>query len=147
MLDDVELVNGTVAYIQDNHLSAARAFELRMLELQSDWSRSGHPMITDRINDLVDIQVRVIRELLGLTDQDVNLGSIETPVVLVARDLTPTITVQLDRERILGIATDAGTRTSHSAILARSLDLPAVVSLTDLAERVQNGQELILDGR
>jgi len=147
MLDDSELINGTVAYIRDNHLSAPRAFELRMLELQSAWSRSGHPMITDRINDLVDIQVRVIRELLGLTDQDVNLGSIETPVILVARDLTPTITVQLDRERILGIATDAGTRTSHSAILARSLDLPAVVSLTDLAERIVPGQELILDGR
>ncbi|HUF51696.1 MAG TPA: phosphoenolpyruvate--protein phosphotransferase [Longimicrobiales bacterium] len=147
MLEDAELVDGTVAYIRDNHLSAARAFELRMLEFQSEWSRSGHPMIMDRLNDLVDIQLRVIRRLLDLDDPAVNLEQFVEPVILVARDLTPTITVQLDRDRILGVATDAGTRTSHSAILARSLNLPAVVSLGDLAAVVTNGQELILDGR
>jgi phosphoenolpyruvate-protein phosphotransferase (PTS system enzyme I) len=147
MLEDAELVDGTVAYIRDNHLSAGRAFELRMLELQSDWSRSGHPMIMDRLNDLTDIQGRVIRRLLDLPDPDVDLTHLEDRVILVARDLTPTLTVQLDRDRILGIATDAGTRTSHSAILARSLGLPAVVSLGDLATQLVPGQELILDGR
>ena len=60
MLDDVDMVDGTIAYIRENHLSAARAFELRMLELQSEWSRSGHPMVLDRLNDLLDIQVRVL---------------------------------------------------------------------------------------
>src|SRR5690606_24800503 len=64
MLDDVDLVEGTVSYIRDNHLAAARAFELRMLEFQSEWSRSGHPMIMDRMNDLLDVQVRVTRKLL-----------------------------------------------------------------------------------
>ncbi|MBR9990448.1 MAG: phosphoenolpyruvate--protein phosphotransferase, partial [Gemmatimonadetes bacterium] len=147
MLDDADLVDGTVAYIRENHLSAARAFELRMLEFQSEWSRSGHPMIMDRINDLTDIQMRVTRRLLDIADPELNLGSVDDPVILVARDLTPTITVQLDRDRILGLATDAGTRTSHSAILARSLNLPAVVSLGDLSERVQSGQQLVLDGR
>jgi phosphotransferase system enzyme I (PtsI) len=147
MLDDADLIDGTLAYIRENRLSAARAFELRMLEFQSDWSRSGHPMIMDRLNDLTDIQLRVIRRLLDVSDPDMNLGAFDEPVILVARDLTPTITVQLDRERIIGLATDAGTRTSHSAILARSLNLPAVVSLGDLAERVQTGQELVLDGR
>ncbi|MGH7449091.1 MAG: phosphoenolpyruvate--protein phosphotransferase [Longimicrobiales bacterium] len=147
MLEDAELVQGTVAYIRENRLSAARAFELRMLEFHSEWSRSGHPMIMDRINDLTDIQLRVVRRLLDIADPDLDLGSFEEPVILIARDLTPTITVQLDRERILGLATDAGTRTSHSAILARSLNLPAVVSLGDLAERAQTGQEVVLDGR
>ena len=147
MLDDADLVDGTTAYIRDNHLSAARAFELRMLEFHSEWSRSGHPMIMDRINDLTDVQMRVIRRLLDIVDPELNLTAFDEPVILVARDLTPTITVQLDRDRILGIAMDAGTRTSHSAILARSLNLPAVVSLGDLAERVQTGQQLVLDGR
>ena len=147
MLDDADLVDGTVSYIRDNHLSAARAFELRMLEFQSEWSRSGHPMIMDRLNDLTDIQMRVIRRLLDIADPELNLNAFDEPVILVARDLTPTITVQLDRTRILGLATDAGTRTSHSAILARSLHLPAVVSLGDLAERVQTGQQIVLDGR
>ncbi|HEX2166305.1 MAG TPA: phosphoenolpyruvate--protein phosphotransferase [Longimicrobiales bacterium] len=147
MLDDGDLVDGTVTYIRENHLSAARAFELRMLEFHSEWSRSGHPMIMDRINDLTDVQMRVIRRLLDIADPELNLSEFDEPVILVARDLTPTITVQLDRDRILGLATDAGTRTSHSAILARSLNLPAVVSLGDLAERVQTGQQIVLDGR
>jgi phosphotransferase system enzyme I (PtsI) len=147
MLDDHDLVNGTIAYIRENHLSAARAFELRMLEYQSEFSRSGHPMIMDRVNDLLDIELRVIRRLLDLDDPDFTLTGVDQRVILVARDLTPTITVQLDRHAILGIATDAGTRTSHSAILARSLNLPAVVSLSDFSTRVEPGAMVILDGR
>jgi phosphoenolpyruvate-protein phosphotransferase (PTS system enzyme I) len=147
MLDDIEMVNGTIAYIRDNHLSAARAFELRMLELQSEWSRSGHPMIMDRLNDLLDIEIRVLHRLLELPDPDYSLRDVTQKVIIVARDLTPTITVQLDRNGILGLATDAGTRTSHSAILARSLNIACVASLGDLSTLVQTGDELILDGR
>jgi phosphotransferase system enzyme I (PtsI) len=147
MLDDMDMVSGTVAYIRENHLSAARGFELRMLELQNEWSRSGHPMILDRLNDLLDIQVRVLHRLLGLPDPGFSFEGIAERVIIVARDLTPTITVQLDREAILGIATDAGTRTSHSAIIARSLNLPCVVSLGDLSTVLKAGQPIILDGR
>lgn len=147
MIDDAELVDGTIAYIRENRLSAARAFELRVLEFQSEWRRTGHPMVMDRLNDLLDVQTRIVRYLLGLPDPEEALRGPEGKVILVARDLTPSITVQLDRESILGIATDAGTRTSHSAILARSLGLPAVVGLGDLSEKVVTGQELILDGR
>lgn len=147
MLDDVELIGGTEAYIRDNHLSAARAFELRMLEFQSEWSRSGHPMVMDRLNDLLDVQVRVIRHLLDITDPDFTLESAGERVIVVARELTPSVTVQLDATAILGIATDGGTRTSHSAILARSLNLPSVVSLGDLSSFIETGQSLILDGR
>jgi phosphoenolpyruvate-protein phosphotransferase (PTS system enzyme I) len=148
MLDDDELVSGTVNYIRDNHLSAARAFELRMMEFNSQWSRSGHPMVMDRLNDLADVQQRVACRLLGLDEPDLAFSSVDAErVILVARDLTPTVTVQLDRQRILGIATDAGTRTSHSAILARSLGMPAVVSLGDLSTTAFTGQELVLDGR
>ncbi|HEY8468067.1 MAG TPA: phosphoenolpyruvate--protein phosphotransferase [Longimicrobiales bacterium] len=147
MLDDADLVEPTVAYIQENHFSAARAFELRMLEFQSAWRRSGHPMVLDRLNDLLDVQLRVVHRLLGLPDPDFSLSGVTGPVILVARDLTPTFTVQLDRSRVLGFATDAGSRTSHSAILARSLQIPAVVSLGDISTIVQNGQEMVLDGR
>jgi phosphotransferase system enzyme I (PtsI) len=148
MLDDADLVEGTVAYIRENHLSAARGFELRILEFESEWSRSGHAMLMDRLNDLLDIQVRVIRRLTGQQDPDVALLREDgEKVILVARDLTPTLTVQLDRNAILGIATDAGTRTSHSAILARSLNLPSVVSLGDFSTSLNDGDELILDGR
>ncbi|HEX7119633.1 MAG TPA: phosphoenolpyruvate--protein phosphotransferase [Longimicrobiales bacterium] len=147
MLDDAELIDGTTEYIRENNLSAARAFELRMLEFQSQWRRTGHPMVMDRLNDLLDVEIRVIRRLLGIEEPDHSLGHLDGKVILVARDLTPSITVQLDREAILGIATDAGTRTAHAAILARALGLPAVVSLGDLSQVVRSGDELILDGR
>jgi phosphoenolpyruvate-protein phosphotransferase (PTS system enzyme I) len=147
MLDDPALVEGTIEYIRDNRLPAARAFELRILEYQSEWSRSGHPMIMDRLNDLLDIEQRVLRRLLAEPDPDLPLGEMDGHVIIVARDLTPSITAQLDRRFVVGIATDAGTRSSHSAILARSLKLPAVVSLGDLSTNVTSGQELVLDGR
>jgi phosphotransferase system enzyme I (PtsI) len=147
MLDDVDLVAGTVAYIRENHLSAGRAFELRMLELQSEFSRSGHPMVMDRLNDLLDIEVRVLHRLLDLPDPDYALRNVTERVIIVARDLTPTITAQLDRNSILGLATDAGTRTSHSAILARSLNIACVASLGDFSTLVCTGDELVLDGR
>jgi phosphotransferase system enzyme I (PtsI) len=146
-LDDHELVAGTIEYIRENHLSAARAFELRMLEFKSEYSRAVHPMIMDRLNDLLDIELRLINYLMGVAHPDFTLHDLKEKVILVARDLTPTITVQLDRNSILGIATDGGTRTSHSAILSRSMNLPAVVSLSDLSTGVKSGQTLILDGR
>jgi phosphotransferase system enzyme I (PtsI) len=82
-----------------------------------------------------------------MPDPDLDMDRVEEGVVLVARDLTPSITVQLDRRKVVGIATDGGTRTSHSAILARSLNLPAVVGLGDISLQVETGQLVALDGR
>jgi phosphoenolpyruvate-protein phosphotransferase (PTS system enzyme I) len=147
MLDDSELVHDVEAYIGENRISAARALELRMLEFQSEWRQSGHPMVMDRLNDLVDIETRMVRYLLGVGDPDGVLDGIDRPVILVGRDFTPSLTVQLDPTRVVGLATDAGTRTSHSAILARALGIPAVVGLGDLAASIEDGAELILDGR
>ncbi len=146
MLDDEEIVEGCVRYIRDNRLTAARAFDWRMLELQARWTRTRHPMVLDRVNDLEDIQVRLLHRLLDLPDP-ADVATVGEPVVLVARTLTPSITAQFDRETTLGIATDEGTRTSHWAILARSLEIPAVVGLGDLCSTVEEGQEIILDGR
>jgi phosphotransferase system enzyme I (PtsI) len=147
MLEDSDMISRTVDYIRKNGLSAARAFELCMLEIEADWTRSGHPMVFDRLIDLRDVEQRMLRRLLGMPDPDLKFDDTLEGVILVARDLTPTITVQLDRQRIIGIATDAGTRTSHSAILARSLGLPAVVGLGDFSTLVHTGQEVALDGR
>jgi len=148
MLEDADLVQGTLGYIRENHLSAERAFEWRVLEWESALSHSSHPMVLDRLNDLADVQNRVQRRLMSLPDPDIGSRAAEHKhVILVARELTPSLTVQLDPEHVIGIATDLGTRTSHSSILARSLDIPCVVSLGDLSEQVRDGQEVILDGR
>jgi phosphotransferase system enzyme I (PtsI) len=146
MLDDAEVVDGTVRYITENRLSAERAFEWRMLELQALWSRTSNPMVLDRLNDLEDLLVRVLHRLLGHRDPS-DLAHIGEGVIIVASNLTPSLTMHMDPERVRGIATDAGTRTAHWAILARSLEIPAVVSLGDVTKRAQDGQDAILDGR
>jgi phosphoenolpyruvate-protein phosphotransferase (PTS system enzyme I) len=147
MLEDPELVDRTIVNIRENFLPAERAFEWRVLEWEARWSHSSHPMVIDRLNDLADVQSRVLRRLLGLPEPDLDSLVGEGRSILVVRDLTPSLTAQLRDARIIGIAMDSGTRTSHSAILARSLHIPAVVSLGDLADRVQSGDTVILDGR
>lgn len=146
MLDDNEVVAGTLRYIEENHLTAARAFEWRMLELQARWMRTAHPMVLDKLNDLEDLQIRVLHRLLDRPDP-VDIAAAGEPVIVVAPNISPSLTVQMNPENILGIATDQGTRTSHWAILARSLKIPAVVGLGDVSRRAREGQEAILDGR
>ncbi|MEN8375479.1 MAG: phosphoenolpyruvate--protein phosphotransferase [Gemmatimonadota bacterium] len=148
MLEDEELLDGARDYIRSSQLSAARAFELKVLEFRSEWRRTGHPMLLDRLNDLLDVETRVLRSLLELDDPAFALPEDHGKrYILVARDLTPSMTVRLDPNRILGIAVDAGSRTSHSAILARALHIPAVVGLRDLSEHAESGTQAILDGR
>lgn len=148
MLEDADLLQGTIGLIRDNHLTAERAFEWRVLEWESALGHSSHPMIIDRLADLADIQARVLRRLMSMPDPDLAARVEENEkVVLVARELTPSVTVLLDPKVVVGIATDLGTRTSHSAILARSLEIPCVVALGGLSEVVKDGQEVILDGR
>jgi phosphoenolpyruvate-protein phosphotransferase (PTS system enzyme I) len=146
MLDDAEVVEGTVRYIRENHLTAARAFEWRMLELQALWIRTRSAMVLDRLNDVEDLLVRVLHRLLDRPQPD-DLAGDGTPSILVARNLSPSLTVQMDPERVLGVATDLGTRTSHWAILARSMEIPAVAGMVDLSRKTEDGQEAILDGR
>ncbi len=146
MLDDPEVVDGSVRYIRDTRLTAARAFEWRMLELQAQWTRTRHPMVLDRLNDLEDFQVRVLHRLLDLQDPG-DLASLGDGVIVVAENLTPSLVVQMDPGEIRGIATDLGTRTSHWVILARSLCLPAVVGLGDVRKVARDGQDAIIDGR
>ena len=144
MLDDVEVVEGTIRYIRENRLSAERAFEWRMLELQALWNRTSHPMVLDRLNDLEDLMVRVLHRLLRYHDPT-DLQS-EQGVIVAARNLTPSLIVHLDPARVAGVATDFGTRTAHWAILARSLELPTVVGLGSVSTVAQEGQDAILDG-
>ena len=146
MLDDVEVVDGTIRYIEENHLTAQRAFEWRMLELQAMWGRTSQPMVLDRLNDLEDLMIRVLHRLLGKHDPS-DLARSEEGVIVVAPNLTPSLTMHLDPEHVLGVATDRGTRTAHWVILARSLEIPAVVGLGNVSRQAEEGMEAILDGR
>lgn len=146
MLDDGSVVDGVTTYIRDHRFPAPRAFRLRMIEVQAMWSATGNSMVLDRVNDLEDLQIRMLHALLGLPEPGI-WGESNDPLILVARNLTPTLTIQLDPERVIGLAADQGTRTSHWAILSRSLGIPAVVGLLDLSSHAKDGDGIIVDGR
>ena len=145
MLEDPEVVEGTKRYIAENRVTAARAFEWRMLELTELWARTSHTMVLDRLNDLHDVKLRVLGRLLGLPSPwDIGRAG---DAVIVARELTPSFVARLDPELVRGLATDAGSRAAHWAILARSMQIPAVVGLGDIFDRVRDGRTIIVDGR
>ena len=145
MLDDTDLISGVESLIRQN-IGAEKAFDLVMLELRQHFARHPQPMVRERVGDLADLHIRLLSLLMDLPDHDPVDVPKGTNAILVTHDLTPSLTVQLDRDAIAGIATDAGTRTSHVAILARSLGIPAVVGLRDAAERLRGHEQLILDG-
>jgi phosphotransferase system enzyme I (PtsI) len=145
ILEDGELLRQVEELIHQN-LGAEKAFDLVLFEWRQQFAAHARPLLRERVGDLIDVHIRVLSILLGLPDHDpVDLPK-GSNKILVTHDLTPSLTVQLDREAIIGIATDAGTRTSHVAILARSLGLPAVVGLRDATERLDGSEYAILDG-
>ena len=145
ILEDGELLRQVEELVHQN-LGAEKAFDLVLFEWRQQFAAHARPMLRERVGDLIDVHIRVLSILLGLPDHDpVDLPK-GSNKILVTHDLTPSLTVQLDREAIIGIATDAGTRTSHVAILARSLGLPAVVGLRDATERLDGSEYAILDG-
>ncbi len=145
ILGDTELLGGIEALIGQN-LGAEKAFDIVMLEWHQHFARHKTPMLRERVGDLTDVHIRVLSILLDLPDHD----PVDVPkgsnAILVTNDLTPSLTLQLDREAIGGIATEAGTATAHVAILARSLGLPAVVGLRQAARGLRGGELAILDG-
>jgi phosphoenolpyruvate-protein phosphotransferase (PTS system enzyme I) len=145
ILDDQELLTAVEDLIRQN-LGAEKAFEIVMFEWGQKFARAAHPMLRERVGDLKDVEIRVLTLLLDLPDHD----PVDLPkganAILVTHDLTPSLTVQLDREAIAAIATDAGTRTSHVAILARSLGLPAIVGLRTATQELTGRETAILDG-
>ena len=145
ILDDQDLHSGVEGLIRQN-IGAERAFEIVMFEWSQRFAHAPQPMLRERVGDLKDVEIRVLTLLLDLPDHD----PVDLPkganAILVTHDLTPSLTVQLDRTAIAAIATDTGTRTSHVAILARSLGLPAIVGLRTATQQLNGRETAILDG-
>ena len=101
-------------------------------------------LMQQRATDMRDIKARMQRELLGV--ESVDIASLPAGTILVAKDLTPSMTAGIKPENVAGIVTELGGKTSHSAILARALEIPAVVAVPDLMNQVKNGHVIVLDG-
>ncbi|HSY81525.1 MAG TPA: phosphoenolpyruvate--protein phosphotransferase [Gemmatimonadaceae bacterium] len=145
ILEDPTLLQEVESVIHQNY-GAEKAFDLVMLEHRQRFARQTHALLREKVSDLTDVHIRVLTALLDLPDHD----PVDVPkganAILLTHDLTPSLTVQLDREAIVGIATDGGTGTSHVAILARSLGLPAVLGLRDATTRLTGDERVVLDG-
>ena len=107
-------------------------------------SKIDDPYLRERALDIQDVTRRVIRNLQGKAPKA--FLAVSEPHILVAHNLTPSDTATMDRHVVLGFATDLGSRTSHTAIMARSLNIPSVVGLHDVTEKLETGEQVLLDG-
>ncbi|MBI3330894.1 MAG: phosphoenolpyruvate--protein phosphotransferase, partial [Candidatus Omnitrophica bacterium] len=108
------------------------------------FSRTQDEYLRERTADIEDVRKRVLRNLLN--KQATTLAQLEEPVIVVARDLSPSETAQMHRQHVLAFVTDIGGRTSHTAIMAKSLEIPAVVGLAVATKRIQKDEFIIVDG-
>ncbi len=146
MAQDPDFLRAVAQCIRDG-MSAETAYEFKALELRNTWSASGNAMLRDRLADLSAIHNRMLHRLLGRTDEELWSLPTGSEVVIVAHELSPGLTVQLDRDRVVGLISEEGTRTSHAAILAHSLGIPAVMGAVGAMDRIRQGTQLLLDGQ
>ncbi|AMB99640.1 phosphoenolpyruvate--protein phosphotransferase [Aerococcus urinaehominis] len=145
ILDDPELKAGFVGKINDASLDAPSAVrEVADMFISMFQAMEDNPYMQERAADIKDVTDRILAHLLGVKIPD--LSTITEEVVLVAVDLTPSDTAQLNRNYVKGFVTDIGGRTSHSAIMARSLEIPAVVGVGKIASQVKDGQLVLVNG-
>ena len=143
LLEDEELEQEIIALIKDKHMTADAAANEVIDGQATALEELDDEYLKERAADVRDIGKRLLRNILGLAIID--LSAIQDEVILVAADLTPSETAQLNLKKVLGFITDAGGRTSHTSIMARSLELPAIVGTGSVTSQVKNGDYLILD--
>jgi len=143
-LHDRSLRKKVTDLIHSDMVTAEYAVSTVLREIASHFTKVKDAYISERAADIYDIERRLLRQLLGKKRED--LGHLTKEVVVVARELSPTQTAGFDRKYVKGIASDAGGRTSHAAIVARSLGIPAVVALEDLTEYISVDDTVIVDG-
>jgi len=144
MLEDREFLSGIANLIRENHLTAEKAFEFKVLEVRDLWAASRSARLKERLADLNGLAIRMIQHLMHRGDEE--LERISRPSILVAREIGPGLTVQFDREQVIALVSEEGTKTSHAAILAHSMGMPAVMGLPSAVERIAAGAMLVVDG-
>jgi phosphoenolpyruvate-protein phosphotransferase (PTS system enzyme I) len=145
MLEDETLRAAVESKIQSEGICAEWALDLAVAKMAATLRQSGDPYLAERSHDFEFVEDRLLRTMAGKQGAVV-LPKEGAPGILVAHDLSPAETAGLTKERVLAIVTEVGTRTSHTAILARALEIPAVVGVPNLLSRVGTGDLIVVDG-
>ncbi|MBI5897253.1 MAG: phosphoenolpyruvate--protein phosphotransferase [Desulfobacterales bacterium] len=144
LLKDKMLYGRTIETIENEYINAEWALRKVVLSIQPLFEGMGDGYLRDRAEDVVNVADRVMKHLTGA--QSVSIDSIDKRVILVAQDLSPAETSQIQLERIMGFVTDRGGKASHTSIIARSLEIPAVLGLEQATRIIRNDDIIILDG-
>ena len=144
MLQDPMIEEQISALIISSKISAEMAVDQVLEQTAEMFAQIPDELLQQRATDFRDIKARMLKILLGI--EDVDISAVPAGTVLVARDLTPSMTAGINPENIAGILTEVGGRTSHSAILARAMEIPAVLSIENICSIVKNGDQVVLDG-
>lgn len=144
VLEDPELINPIEDNIRNNQMNAATSLSEVSTNFITIFESMDNEYMKERAADIKDVSKRVLSHVLGVSLP--NPTMIDEPVVIIAEDLTPSDTAQLNKKFVQGFATNIGGRTSHSAIMSRSLEIPAVVGTKNITGAVQQGDFVIVDG-
>lgn len=144
LMSDPMLVDEIVNRIKGERVCVEYAIEEVCNQYAAVFAAMDDELMQQRATDMLDIKTRLIKKILGIENTD--LSKLPYGSILVAKDLTPSMTAGLNPENVLGIVTQFGGKTSHSAILARALEIPAVVGLSNLPEDISDDTDILLDG-
>jgi len=143
VLEDPVFLDEVKTKIKAESITADNAVAQVVNNYVKIFSNMEDEYMKERAADIKDVGERIIKNLLGISTDNFTFSE---NVIVIAKDLTPSDTAQMDKDKVLAFATDMGGRTSHTAIMARSLEIPAVVGLVDLTDKVQEGDNVIVDG-
>lgn len=144
LANDPELIDGVENMIKDLLVTADNAVNQVIEQNALVMETFDDEYLKERAVDLRDVGSRIVNNILGVLS--INLSELKEEAIIIAKDLTPSDTATMKKEMVLGFATDIGGRTSHTAIMARSLEIPAVVGLGDITKEVFGGETIIVDG-
>jgi phosphoenolpyruvate-protein phosphotransferase (PTS system enzyme I) len=144
VVEDRTLIDEVLRKLESDRCNVEYIFQEVAKRYADTLSKIDDPYLRERAVDIQDVTRRVIRNLQGKAPKA--FLAVSEPHILVAHNLTPSDTATMDRLRVLGMATDLGSRTSHTAIMARSLNIPTVVGLHNVSEKLETGDEVLIDG-
>lgn len=144
VLEDQTLLDEVTRYLHAHKVNVEQAFNEVAEKYAATLARIDDEYLRERATDMRDVTARVLNNLLGR--EDASLKSLKEPSIILSHDLSPTATAQLDKKMVLGFATEIGGPTSHTAIMARALQIPAIVGLGNITRDLESGAVALLDG-